>query len=166
MVDRCIRFVHRCSVLILASISTSLATAILLGLIAPSAAIAGTHINTFCREYNPNATWECTVHPIYAPDWTYGFPGYPAAQCGVLPGACHMPDHPEPFDTEEEAVAIANDSAFGLAGAVWTRDVGRAHRVAAAVRAGTFWINAYKTIHVASPFGGSGRSRWSTSPTG
>ena len=59
-----------------------------------------------------------------------------------------------PFDTEEEAVAIANDSRFGLAGAVWTGDVGRAHRVAAQVQAGTFWINGYKTINVASPFGG------------
>ncbi len=63
-----------------------------------------------------------------------------------------------PFDTEEEAVALANDTPFGLAGAVWTNDVGRAHRVAANVRAGTFWINGYKTINVASPFGGFGRS--------
>ena len=62
------------------------------------------------------------------------------------------------FETEEEAIAIANDSEFGLAGAVWTTDVARAHRVAAQVKAGTFWINSYKTINVASPFGGYNHS--------
>ena len=59
-----------------------------------------------------------------------------------------------PFDDEAEAVRLANATRFGLAAACWTRDVGRAHRMAEAVRAGTFWINGYRTIHVSSPFGG------------
>jgi betaine-aldehyde dehydrogenase len=60
-----------------------------------------------------------------------------------------------PFEDEADAIRLANETDFGLAGAVWTADVGRAHRVAEAVRAGTFWINSYKAIHVSSPFGGS-----------
>ncbi|AEF56470.1 aldehyde dehydrogenase family protein [Marinomonas posidonica] len=68
-----------------------------------------------------------------------------------------------PFKDEDEAIAIANDSRFGLAGAVWTQDVGRAHRVAKQVNAGTFWINGYKTIHVSSPFGGYGESGYGRS---
>ncbi len=68
-----------------------------------------------------------------------------------------------PFEDEEEAVAIANDSQFGLAGAAWTSDVGRAHRMAAQVHAGTFWVNSYKAINVMSPFGGFGNSGYGRS---
>ncbi|MFH1807080.1 MAG: aldehyde dehydrogenase family protein [Pseudomonadota bacterium] len=67
------------------------------------------------------------------------------------------------FDDEDEAIAIANDNKFGLAGAVWTGAVDRAHRVASRVRAGTFWINSYKTISVMSPFGGFGASGYGRS---
>lgn len=63
-----------------------------------------------------------------------------------------------PFRDEDDAIALANDSPFALAGAVWTRDVGTAHRLARAVKAGTFWVNSYKALHVSSPFGGFGQS--------
>jgi aldehyde dehydrogenase (NAD+) len=63
-----------------------------------------------------------------------------------------------PFDTEAEAIALANDTPYGLAGAVWTKDVHRAHRVAHAIRAGTVWINAYRVVGPDVPFGGFGRS--------
>ncbi|MCW5251338.1 aldehyde dehydrogenase [Streptomyces sp. SHP 1-2] len=62
------------------------------------------------------------------------------------------------FTDEDEAVALANDTPYGLAGAVWTKDVHRAHRVAAAVRAGTVWINAYRVVTPNMPFGGFGLS--------
>ncbi|WP_320199841.1 aldehyde dehydrogenase family protein [Agrobacterium sp. rho-13.3] len=68
-----------------------------------------------------------------------------------------------PFDTEEEAITLANNNPYGLAGAVWTQNVAKAHRVASQVRAGTFWINGYKTISVMSPFGGFGKSGYGRS---
>ena len=63
-----------------------------------------------------------------------------------------------PFDTEEEAIALANDSRYGLAGAVWTKDIHRGHRVAHALRTGTVWINAYRVVGPDVPFGGFGLS--------
>ncbi len=59
-----------------------------------------------------------------------------------------------PFETEEEAVAIANDVAFGLGSGIWTRDVARAHRVARKIQAGTVWINTYRRTNVQVPVGG------------
>jgi acyl-CoA reductase-like NAD-dependent aldehyde dehydrogenase len=64
------------------------------------------------------------------------------------------------FDTEDEAIALANDSRYALAAGVWTGDVRRAHRVAHAIRAGMVWINAYRTVSPAAPFGGLGHSGW------
>jgi aldehyde dehydrogenase (NAD+) len=63
-----------------------------------------------------------------------------------------------PFDTEEEAIRLANDSRYGLAGAVWTKDIHRGHRVAHALRTGTVWINAYRVVGPDVPFGGFGLS--------
>lgn len=64
------------------------------------------------------------------------------------------------FKSDEEAVAIANDSRYGLAGAVWTRNLSRAMRVARAIQTGTIWINEYNLVPSHSPFGGYKESGW------
>jgi aldehyde dehydrogenase (NAD+) len=58
------------------------------------------------------------------------------------------------FKDPEEMIRRANNTTFGLAAAVWTRDVAKAHNFAAKVRAGTVWINCYDVFDAAAPFGG------------
>ena len=63
-----------------------------------------------------------------------------------------------PFDTEEEAVALANDTDYGLAAAVWTNDLRRGHRVAQRMEVGMAWVNTWFLRDLRSPFGGAGLS--------
>ena len=63
-----------------------------------------------------------------------------------------------PFDDEDDAVRMANDSEYGLSGSIWTRDVGRAFRVARAVASGNLSVNSHSSVRYWTPFGGFKRS--------
>jgi aminomuconate-semialdehyde/2-hydroxymuconate-6-semialdehyde dehydrogenase len=67
---------------------------------------------------------------------------------------CHI----TPFDREEDAVRMANDTPYGLATTIWTRDLSRAHRVASRVNVGITWVNSWFLRDLRTPFGGSGQS--------
>ena len=62
------------------------------------------------------------------------------------------------FRDDEEVIRMANSTQYGLGGGLWTRDLQRAHRVASAIRSGMVWVNTYKRVSPASPFGGVGQS--------
>lgn len=66
----------------------------------------------------------------------------------------------EPFTDLEDVITKANDSIYGLAAAIWTKDINKAHRIAAQLRAGTVWINCHNIFDAALPFGGYKQSGW------
>jgi phenylacetaldehyde dehydrogenase len=66
----------------------------------------------------------------------------------------------EPFTNPEELISRANQTEYGLAAGIWTRDISKAHRIAAELRAGTVWINCYNIFDAALPFGGYKQSGW------
>jgi acyl-CoA reductase-like NAD-dependent aldehyde dehydrogenase len=59
-----------------------------------------------------------------------------------------------PFDTEEEALALANATPYGLSGSIWSRDIGKAMRAARALQSGVISINSNSSVHTEAPFGG------------
>ena len=86
--------------------------------------------------------------------WT-GLPNDSAVVTEEIFGPC---THLTPFDNEDEAIALANDSPYGLATSIWTENLTRAHRTAAAVEVGIAWVNCWFLRDLRTPFGGSKKS--------
>jgi aminomuconate-semialdehyde/2-hydroxymuconate-6-semialdehyde dehydrogenase len=82
--------------------------------------------------------------------WT-GLPESSAVVREEIFGPC---THLQPFDTEDEVVALANDTRYGLATSIWTTHLSRAHRMGARIEAGICWINSWFLRDLRTPFGG------------
>jgi aminomuconate-semialdehyde/2-hydroxymuconate-6-semialdehyde dehydrogenase len=103
--------------------------------------------------------------PLFGDDRDHGFYVQPTIYTGLPESArcvkeeifgpvCHI----TPFDSEEEAIAMANDTKYGLAASIWTSDLKRGHRVAQQMRAGITWVNCWFLRDLRTPFGGMGLS--------
>ncbi len=99
--------------------------------------------------------------PEMADDWSGGSWIEPTIWTGLSEDARCMKEeifgpvcHVTPFDDEDEVIAMANDTDYGLAAAVWTQDVSRAHRVAQSIESGIVWVNTWFLRDLRTPFGG------------
>jgi aminomuconate-semialdehyde/2-hydroxymuconate-6-semialdehyde dehydrogenase len=86
--------------------------------------------------------------------WTGLKPDSAVVNEEIFGPCCHI----APFDSEEEAIAAANDSPYGLATSIWTENLTRAHRVAAQIEVGITWVNSWFLRDLRTPFGGSKQS--------
>ena len=103
--------------------------------------------------------------PVFGDERDHGFWVQPTIWTGLPDSARCLQEeifgpvcHVAPFDTEDEAVARANDSEYGLAAAIWTQNLTRAHRVAPQMRSGLVWVNTWYLRDLRTPFGGVRRS--------
>jgi aminomuconate-semialdehyde/2-hydroxymuconate-6-semialdehyde dehydrogenase len=103
--------------------------------------------------------------PVFGDGRDNGFYIQPTIMTGLPESSCCVKEeifgpvcHVAPFDSEEEAVALANDTEYGLASSIWTSDLKRAHRVARAMNTGITWVNCWFLRDLRTPFGGVGLS--------
>jgi aminomuconate-semialdehyde/2-hydroxymuconate-6-semialdehyde dehydrogenase len=103
--------------------------------------------------------------PAFGDDRDHGFYVQPTIYTGLPESARCVKEeifgpvcHVAPFDSEEEAVAMANDTKYGLAASIWTSDLKRGHRVAQSMKVGITWVNCWFLRDLRTPFGGAGLS--------